>query len=246
LSKKYHPDVNPSPQAKDQFIAIHEAYKFLMNAGPTPAASRSSVAYDYDPFENAYQTWREKAKTYARQKAWEAEKKKRKLISDIAHKFKYVAIIIAIANALLIVDFFLPKNAHLEYIHDISFENENGKQINNQKEFQYADYVNFEFNNYKMRFKNKLDLRIELDSPVTIEATMIYNIPVNANFNINDTIYTYQPTFNIYFGFGFFYLIVSLSVIFFLFVIKNTETLFNLAIVISFFYIIQLIILLAI
>ncbi|NJM59636.1 MAG: DnaJ domain-containing protein [Oscillatoriales cyanobacterium RU_3_3] len=40
LARQYHPDVNPgNEEAKSKFIAITEAYKFLVNIAPTDAAA---------------------------------------------------------------------------------------------------------------------------------------------------------------------------------------------------------------
>src|SRR4028118_1067115 len=39
LARQYHPDVNPgNEQAKNKFIAITEAYKFLVNIAPPDVA----------------------------------------------------------------------------------------------------------------------------------------------------------------------------------------------------------------
>ncbi|MEG4083190.1 DnaJ domain-containing protein [Microcoleus sp. POL10_C6] len=44
LARQYHPDVNPgNEQAKNKFIAITEAYKFLVNVAP-PDVAESKVA----------------------------------------------------------------------------------------------------------------------------------------------------------------------------------------------------------
>jgi curved DNA-binding protein CbpA len=41
LARQYHPDVNPgNEQAKNKFIAITEAYKFLVNIAPPMLRSR--------------------------------------------------------------------------------------------------------------------------------------------------------------------------------------------------------------
>lgn len=35
-AKLYHPDINPSPQAKEMFIKIQDAYDILLNGKPLP------------------------------------------------------------------------------------------------------------------------------------------------------------------------------------------------------------------
>jgi tetratricopeptide (TPR) repeat protein len=49
LARQYHPDVNPgNEQAKNKFIAITEAYKFLVNIAP-PEVGESKVPHSTKP-----------------------------------------------------------------------------------------------------------------------------------------------------------------------------------------------------
>lgn len=107
LAKQYHPDVNDSPEAKKKFIEIHEAYKFLTEVGPSP--NHETVSYDFDPFEDAYETWRKQAQAYARQKAKEAVEEQRKLLFRLFGYFNYVAIVAVIINMIFLADFMLPE-----------------------------------------------------------------------------------------------------------------------------------------
>lgn len=53
LARQYHPDVNPgNKEAKNKFIAITEAYKFLVNIAPSP----SDVAESKVPNSTQQQT----------------------------------------------------------------------------------------------------------------------------------------------------------------------------------------------
>ncbi len=40
LAKKYHPDVNKDPGAKERFIEINEAYEILIDDKPKPTTSK--------------------------------------------------------------------------------------------------------------------------------------------------------------------------------------------------------------
>lgn len=66
-ARLYHPDINPSPEAKDLFISATEAYEFLL-------ANHNSIKNDFEAYEKAMEDWRKyrrdkshrRAKAYAR------------------------------------------------------------------------------------------------------------------------------------------------------------------------------------
>ena len=65
LARQYHPDVNPgNEQAKNKFIAITEAYKFLVNIAP-PEAAESKVGNSTVPPTSTPQTRGVKAQPQA-------------------------------------------------------------------------------------------------------------------------------------------------------------------------------------
>lgn len=70
LSKKYHPDLNRATSSKDKFIAITEAYDFLLEVGPRP--HNETISYDYNPEVNEFEAKR----AWARKKAEERAKEK--------------------------------------------------------------------------------------------------------------------------------------------------------------------------
>jgi hypothetical protein len=47
----YHPDINPSPDAKDHFISITEAYEFLIS-------NHNKIKSDEDAYRDAMEDWR--------------------------------------------------------------------------------------------------------------------------------------------------------------------------------------------
>jgi hypothetical protein len=68
LSKKYHPDVNKEPDAHDKFIAINEAYEYLMHL--TPVELSHSGEDTYEEYDNSYwEAYRQKMRERAEQKA---------------------------------------------------------------------------------------------------------------------------------------------------------------------------------
>ncbi|HPO65242.1 MAG: DnaJ domain-containing protein [Bacteroidales bacterium] len=48
LARKYHPDVNPSPDAQERFIAVTEAYEFIIRQLTQASVSPSSRDYSYE------------------------------------------------------------------------------------------------------------------------------------------------------------------------------------------------------
>ncbi len=66
-ARLYHPDINPSPEAKDLFISVTEAYDFLL-------ANFEKITHDEEAYNQAMEEWRkyrqdrshQRAKSYAR------------------------------------------------------------------------------------------------------------------------------------------------------------------------------------
>jgi uncharacterized membrane protein YidH (DUF202 family) len=48
LARKYHPDVNPSPDAQENFIAVTEAYEFIMRKLTQPQPSTTNYSSTYN------------------------------------------------------------------------------------------------------------------------------------------------------------------------------------------------------
>lgn len=61
-ARLYHPDINPSPQAKDKFILATEAYEFLM-------AYNDKVIADEEAFIKAMNDWRKYRQDISRRRA---------------------------------------------------------------------------------------------------------------------------------------------------------------------------------
>lgn len=69
LAKKYHPDINKSPDAHDQFIAITEAYEILTNQDLNEYYYHREAARDTGFMRAQYEKAREEAKENARRYA---------------------------------------------------------------------------------------------------------------------------------------------------------------------------------
>lgn len=106
LSKKYHPDINSSEDAKEKFIAINEAYNFLNQVGPAP--HRETISYDYDPLTEEYRRRREQAREKARQKAEVEARLKQKMYQRLIAIFNVSSAFILIINLIIVLDYLLP------------------------------------------------------------------------------------------------------------------------------------------
>jgi hypothetical protein len=62
LAYRYHPDINPSPDAKDQFILITEAYEFLIS-------NHEKIKADIDSYNKAMEEWRKYRQCHSRKRA---------------------------------------------------------------------------------------------------------------------------------------------------------------------------------
>ena len=58
----YHPDINPSPDAKDKFITVTEAYEFLI-------ANHDKLTSDEEAYRQAMEEWRKYRQNRSRQRA---------------------------------------------------------------------------------------------------------------------------------------------------------------------------------
>ena len=61
-ARLYHPDINPSPDAKDHFISITEAYEFLI-------ANHEKIKTDDQLYQQAMEDWRKYRQDRSRKRA---------------------------------------------------------------------------------------------------------------------------------------------------------------------------------
>ncbi len=190
LAKVYHPDVNKSPEAKQKFIEIHEAYKFLTDVGPTP--NNEPVSYDFDPRQRAYDEWRQRAKAYAREKAREAEREQRIILYNIYTWFNYLAVLVIIFNGVLLTDYYLPEDRLQQRIIAIYQVLETG---NNRVVHRYDDIL---FENLRLRVKKEEGLKLEGISKAEIAFTPLLNTLKHADFQAQDEWIRVAPAYDIY------------------------------------------------
>jgi len=110
LSKKYHPDINPSPDAQKKFMEVHEAYKFLtLNpswTGPRPSSSSGGTSTKRPTKEEMQQ---KRAQQYARKKAQEANRRERENIRKIVRGMKTASYVVMLIATLVTIDYLSPR-----------------------------------------------------------------------------------------------------------------------------------------
>ena len=76
LAKKFHPDLNKSPDAHNNFIMVNEAYEFLIRLNAAPTRTVHNRAQQKYSKEQVYKKWVEHERAKARARAaYEANKK---------------------------------------------------------------------------------------------------------------------------------------------------------------------------
>lgn len=129
LALKLHPDVNPAPNAQEQFRLIQKAYEFLINEDKqlnlmyqqyksTKGGNKQKApAEDELSIEEKRAQARERAKYYAQQAHKEAEEIELQVFETLTQKVPW-AIVRFLAGAsvvfglLILVDFFVPDYNH--------------------------------------------------------------------------------------------------------------------------------------
>lgn len=230
LSKKYHPDISKSDEAHEKFLEIHEAYKFLMEVGPKPKDQQT--AYDYNPHAEEYQRWRERARAYARQKAWEAQQQQNELILRLLDRFKYVAGFIILCNVLLSIDYLLPRQTYPQKILNI-------RQVYDIRRTYYK-YDEIQLDNFTMRFEvGQIILSGDYEN-ARVQATPLFRKPMELQVIMDSNTYTYQQAYNIYRVFGIIIPGIFLLFLLYQFILKTPDPRLTLAIFMIFLFLIQI------
>lgn len=194
LSKKYHPDVSKDANAKERFIEVNEAYKFLTQVGPSP--HRERVAYNYDPGVREFEQRRKQAREYARARARDAERRQSEMIKNLLFWFDRIAVGIFVFNLALCVDFLLPLAKADE---TILFE----KAVYARSRSTSYSYDDVYFNNYRMRFAGGEFEFDDENRAAAIYTTRLLDRPMAVDATFQNKIVTYNQLYNVYRFFGF-------------------------------------------
>lgn len=235
LSKKYHPDINGTPSAKEHFLAIKDAYDYLMKNGQDEPVSQEPVMSE----EEIQRRWRADAQRRRREKAAQEQAKLEALIIRIVRVFRPIGIAILAFNALLTIDFFLPLEEHTQSVKEVRriFEHSSASRYSGSAgHYRYDEII---FDDFSMTF-NRGEIRIsELSPNAEVYATAIFQTPMKAELTIGSSQRAFMPSFNIYVVFGYMIpFMIALSTLFF--ILSKPMHRLNLAIVTFVLVIIQI------
>lgn len=195
LSKRYHPDVNKSPDAQEQFIQIKESYEYLTK---TPVYNEPRI--HYDEAQVAREQWRAEYRRRAREKTIEKQRLQRELINQMVSWFKPVAIGILIFNSLLAVDFVLPFRNHEQKIEGINKVFENSGYRSGRRVYRYDEML---FNDFTMLFDRGEVIDLDHYDRAIVQATIIFSRPMYAIITVDGKAERHKQIYNIYYVFGF-------------------------------------------
>lgn len=195
LSKRYHPDLNKHPEARAQFIAINEAYNFLIKVGPTP--HQEPVNYDYNPEQDEYERWRREARERARRKAHELQKMRAETIRKTFYVIDIILLGAMVFNLLLALDYSLPYREHEQEILGVyrAYEKSKGRA--------YYRYDDVQFTDFRMRFDQGAVVLKELGKQATVRASVIFRQPISATLVLDGEKREIAQIYSVYATFGF-------------------------------------------
>ena len=231
LSKKYHPDINPSPNAKEQFIKIKNAYEYLSNPPLEPAPE--FVAYEA-PDER--EQWRQEYIRKSREKKQQEMRAQQAMLKKFMDYLKPVALAAFAFNILLTIDFLLPLRGHSQEIvsvRSVTYTTR-GKGSGTFNE----NYSIVNFTDFTMRIPAYRPFW-DSNTEITVEATRIFSIPMYAVFDTEKNQLRVRQVYNVYYVFGFLIpMILIMGTVMVL--VHNFTTRLNVAVVIIIVELIQL------
>lgn len=234
LAKKYHPDINKSGLAKQKFIEVHEAYKFLLEAGTQPIP-KPIPSYNQTATPNPYEEWKERARAYAFEKAREAEEEQRKILFKVYGFYNYLALIITLFNLLLIVDYLLPSNVDkqsLTGVYKVIETSRYGRSTYRYNDFQFSE-VRLRADIYESRALTGLKEAQITSTPIL--GTLLY-----ARFDLPQETVDLEPALSVYRVFVYLIPIVFLLLTGYYVTNKNSHNKLTFAIATGFALIMQL------
>jgi len=229
LSKKYHPDVSNDPDADSKFIAITEAYKFLLDVGPRPTTIKATEPdYSYDVEADAYQEWRKKARAYAQKKNKENIRRQRESTRYLLKIFNGLTAIMLLFNASLELDIYLPLKTSEEQI------------ISNELNTENRSYDMIVFEKHIVRFTPREVENFKTYSSGTIYSSTIHDIPMYVELKGDGHSQRFDQEFSVIGFFSVLIKVIFLCFILYQFVVKTLDSQLSIAILMMFLYIFQL------
>lgn len=237
LSKEYHPDISQADDAQERFVAVNEAYKFLLDVGPKPNNQRTS--YDYDPEAEEYEKWRRQARAHAKKKAEEVERMQEEMIKMIVKAFNFLVGFMILFNAALITDYFLPRN---QASYDI-VESRRVQEVLVKADGNIISDLKYDlviFKHFKMKFDQTKAIEFVRIKQADVITTPIFNNPMAAGITANGSANIYINIGNVYAVFSYLFPLLTLFILIYLFVLRSLDHKLTLALFIVVVFVFQL------
>lgn len=209
LSKQLHPDVNKAPDAGERFIAINNAYEYLM---ANNAAEVTTSDHD-DEHLSDIEKWRIQAKQKAKQKARERELYKQQLMDKIVRALSFAVAAIGLFNFALALDYLLPRNISSK---DLLKVEKIWKPSGRSGILVYR-YDDYHFTDYVVRVSKRAVSVAPPYEKSEVHATPIFAKPIKMILFKAGNHYEYPQLYNVFVLFG--YIIPALLVLCLLFFI---------------------------
>jgi hypothetical protein len=243
LAKKYHPDINTDPEAQQKFIAITEAYNFLMEVGAQP--HREPVSYDYNPMAREYEERRRRAKEYARAKQQQAMRERQAILTKLYTYCNYFVSLVLILNLLLLIDFMLPQISHREQLLKISRSYQTDKPYSQNLIYRHG-IMHFERHEILIDSKVLDDRLIEqlqsLSPQAEIRSSPLLDVVRSARIAYGNQYLLVEPVYSVY---EFFFFLIPAIVLFALLYYrwpKTSDNKIGLVVLLLVFFAIQLLV----
>ncbi len=188
LSKKYHPDVSKDPEAKEKFIRITEAYRFLTDVGPRPHGERKS--YNYDPRADEFTRRRAKARYQARNEAKEAAKRYYHTAVRFTRIFSIPIATMIVYNLLAAVDRYVPTVVVNDQVIEVEHNVYEDDKIGIKKKYGHGfELVHTE--NFLVQVSKGKACDLSRDDVIGVRITPILHHPVGVHVKDGPNTYYY-------------------------------------------------------
>jgi len=175
LAKKYHPDKNKSPNAKELFQNLNKVYNILLKSFKNKDYHESRIQREaeLERIRKMNEKWRKAVLENERKKAEEINQWYHRLQTGTTWKYSYtISLSSTIITLLLIIDLILPKRIEFDYV--IAYE-KNASFINN---VFVRKIVTSQNDNYTI-LKND-QVNFDINPFISIEKTPILHLSVRA------------------------------------------------------------------
>ncbi len=240
LSKHFHPDNNKEDYAEERYIAVNEAYNFLIEVAPVSKNTGEEEDISTTTAETEeYDKWRRQAKAYAKKRAKEVEKMQQEMIRTLLMAFQIFLGFVILFNAMLIADYFLPRHQSLQEIDE--FKRVKEVAVNSKGDIT-SDYKfdQLVFNDCKVKFDETQNIDFASIQGLELFSTPIFKNPIEANIKFQNRQLIFTNIGNVYHVFGYVFPVALVLMLLYLFVIKKLNQKLTLSLMIVVLFLFQL------